>query len=56
MAQCTNCIGWEVQKYSDDTGWVAMTEPFLTKAEAYAEMGLHAANPGLQLRVYEALA
>lgn len=55
MTQLANSPGWEVQQYSDDTGWTAVTEPLPTKAEAYRELELYTVDPELQFRVYESL-
>lgn len=53
MTQVANDLGWEVQQFSDDTGWVAVTESFPSQAEAYKEMELYTVNPELHFRVYE---
>lgn len=55
MTQVANSLGWEVQQYSDDTGWTAVTPPFSTKAEAYRELFLYTADSDPHFRVYESL-
>lgn len=55
MTQVANNLGWEVQQFSDDTGWTPVTVPFPTKAEAYRELALYTVDGDLYFRVYESL-
>lgn len=55
MTQVANSLGWEVQQFSDDTGWTAVTAPFPTKAEAYKELFLYTVDGEQHFRVYESL-
>ena len=53
MTQVANNLGWEVQQYSDDYGWMAVTESIPDKAQAYRELELYTVFPELRFRVYE---
>ena len=55
MTQVANSPGWEVQQYSDDTGWTPVTDPLPTKAQAYKELELYTVFPELRYRVSESL-
>lgn len=50
----TNSLGWEIQEYSHEPGWQAITAPFATPELARSAMGRLAPSAAPR-RVYEAL-
>lgn len=55
MAQATNGMGWVVQQYIRENGWIAVTKPRPCREEVDAEHAAQYAAMDPPSRVYEQL-
>lgn len=55
MTQATNSLGWEIQSYTSQRGWVAFLGPYPTVDDAHAALRREGLLGNGYFRVYESL-